>query len=90
MLPSQSLMEQIFQVALRGCDVNVSARRSAIWDATVCLQADVLREADDFTRERLLRGLVSELRQSIAKLDELLRPAPPKASSETASPESTS
>jgi hypothetical protein len=76
MLSDRALMESIFETALRGCDVNVSARRNALWDAAICLQADVLREADPFTRERLLRGLVSELRKSIATIDQLLGQPP--------------
>ena len=76
MLSERDLIESIFETALRGCDVNVSARRDALWDAASCLLADVLRSADPFTRERLLRGLVAELRDSIAKIDQLLKPRP--------------
>jgi len=76
LLPSQALMESIFTAALRGCDLDVSARRTALWDAACCLQADCLRLADPFTRERMLRGLVAELRKSIATIDELLKPRP--------------
>jgi hypothetical protein len=85
MLSNRALMQSIFETALRGCDANVSARRDALWDAASCIMADVLRSEHPFTRERLLRGLVAELRDSIAKIDQLLKPAPPKA----ASPEST-
>jgi hypothetical protein len=74
MLSDRALMELIFETALRGCDGNVSARRNALWDAASCILADVLRSADPFTRERLLRGLVAELRDSIAKIDQLLKP----------------
>jgi hypothetical protein len=56
MLSEQDLLDSIFQAALKGCDVNVSARRNALWNAAVCLLADVLRETDPFNRERLLRG----------------------------------
>jgi hypothetical protein len=77
MLSNQALMESVFQAALRGCDLDVSARRTALWDATVCLQADVLRTPDPFNREIWLRRLVAELRQSIHKIDQLLKPVPP-------------
>jgi hypothetical protein len=76
MLSDKALMESIFETALRGCNVDVAARADALWDATVCLQADVLRTLDPFNRERRLRGLVSELRKSIATIDELLKPRP--------------
>jgi hypothetical protein len=58
MLSNQVLMEQIFHTALRGCDVDVSARRDGLWDATDCLEADVLRTLDPFSRERQLRTAV--------------------------------
>jgi hypothetical protein len=38
------------------------------------MMADVLRESDPFTRERLLRDLVPDLREGIADLDRLLKP----------------
>jgi hypothetical protein len=72
MLSDRALMDSIFETALRGCDVDVSARRKALWDAASCIMADVLRSVDPFTRERLLRGLVAELRDSIAKMDQFL------------------
>jgi hypothetical protein len=74
MLSEQDLLDSIFETALRGCDVNVSARKHALWNAAVCLLADVLRETDPFNRERLLRGLEAELRTSIVDLDRLLKP----------------
>jgi len=46
MLSDQALMDSIFETALRGCNVDVAARRDALWDATVCLQADVLRSLE--------------------------------------------
>jgi hypothetical protein len=76
MLSDRALMDSIFETALRGCDVDVSARRNALWDAASCIMADVLRSADPFTRERLLRALVAELRDSIAKMDQLLGQPP--------------
>ena len=73
MLSEEALLDSIFEAALKGCDVNVSARKNALWNAAVCLLADVLRETDPFNRERLLRGLEAELRDSIAHLNELLK-----------------
>ena len=73
MLSEEALLDSIFETALRGCDVNVSARKNALWDAAVCLLADVLRETDPFNRERLLRGLEAKLRDSVAHLDQLLK-----------------
>jgi hypothetical protein len=77
MLSEPDLMESIFQAALKGCDVNVKARKNALWNAAVCLLADVLRETDPLGRERLLRGLEAELRAAVVHLDQLLlKPAP--------------
>jgi len=73
MLSEEALLDSIFEAALKGCDVNVSARKNALWNAAVCLLADVLRETDPFNRERLLRGLEAELRDSVAHLDQLLK-----------------
>jgi len=74
MLSEPDLLDAIFETVLRGCDVNVKARKNAIWDACIAMMADVLRETDPFNRERLLRDLVPELRESITHLDQLLRP----------------
>jgi len=73
MLSEEALLDSIFEAALKGCDVNVSARKNALWNAAVCLLADVFRETDPFNRERLLRGLEAELRDSVAHLDQLLK-----------------
>ena len=73
MLSEPDLMEAIFETVLRGCDVNVKARKNAIWNACLAMMADVLRETDPFNRERLLRGLEAELRDSVAHLDQLLK-----------------
>jgi hypothetical protein len=72
MLSDRALMESIFETALRGCNVNVAARRDPLWDAGMMLLADVLLNTDPYNRERRLRGLVSELRTSINRLSELL------------------
>ena len=73
MLSEPDLLESIFETVLRGCDVNVKARKNAIWNACLAMMADVLRETDPFNRERLLRGLEAELRDSVAHLDQLLK-----------------
>ena len=67
-----ALLESIFHTALEGCDANVKARKDAFWHAGIVLLAEALRETDPFNRERLLRGLVSELRKSIDRLSKLL------------------
>jgi len=76
MISEEDLQEAIYQAALRGCDCDVKAHKKPIWDAACALMADVLRESDPFTAERLLRGLVPELRDSVRRLDELLNPSP--------------
>jgi hypothetical protein len=73
MLSEEALLGSIFETVLRGCDVNVKARKNAIWNACLAMMADVLRETDPFNRERLLRGLEAELRDSVAHLDQLLK-----------------
>jgi hypothetical protein len=76
MMDERALVNAIFETALRGCDADVSARSDALWKAAVSIQADVLRESDPLGRERLLRGLVAELRESIVQLEQLLKPTP--------------
>jgi hypothetical protein len=74
MMSKHDLLDSIFQAALKGCDVNVSARKNAIWNACLAMMGDVLRESDQFTRERLLHGLVPDLRQGVVELEKLLKP----------------
>lgn len=76
MMTDRDLFDAITNTALKGCDADVGTRSTTIWNAAVCLLADVLRETDPFNRERLLRGLVAELREDIAELDRLLQPKP--------------
>ena len=73
MLSEPDLLDSIFETVLRGCNVDVKARKNAIWNACLAMMADVLRETDPFNRERLLRDLVPDLRQGVAKLDQLLK-----------------
>jgi hypothetical protein len=77
MLSEHDLLDSIFQAALKGCDCDVRAHRHTIWNACLTLMADVLRATDPLGRERLLRGLEAELRDSVAHLNELLKPAAP-------------
>ena len=77
MTSNRDLFDVITIAALKGCDCDVAAHKDTLWDAAVCLMADVLRQTDPYNRERRLRGLVAELRASIEKLDELLRPPAP-------------
>jgi hypothetical protein len=72
MMNERDLVKAIFNAALAGCDANVNARKNAIWLAAITLLSDVLLSTDPFNRERLLRGLVSELRDSTAHLSQLL------------------
>jgi hypothetical protein len=74
MMTDRDLFNAITNTALAGCNADVSARRNTIWLAATTLMADVLREADPFTRERLLQRLVPELRDTITHLSELLSP----------------
>jgi hypothetical protein len=76
MLSEEALLDSIFQAALKGCDVNVSARKNAIWNACLAMMGDVLRTSDEFTRERLLHRIEAELRESVVELDQLLKPTP--------------
>jgi hypothetical protein len=76
MKTERQLVDAIFKTALEGCDANVGARKNAVWLAGSTLLADVLRESDPFTRERLLKGLVPELRGAVADLSRLLDDPP--------------
>jgi hypothetical protein len=77
MLSDRDLFDAITNTALEGCDANVGTRKKVIWHAATCLLADVLRESDEFTRERLLHRLEAELRESVVELDQLLKPTSP-------------
>ena len=76
MLSDDDLFDAITLTALRGCDVDVKARKEIIWGACIAMMSECLRESDPLSRERLLRGLVLRLRESIVHLDQLLRPSP--------------
>jgi hypothetical protein len=76
MLSEPDLLDAIFETVLRGCNVDISARKGAIWNACLAMMADCLRATDPLGRERLLRDLVPDLREGVAHLDQLLK-APP-------------
>jgi hypothetical protein len=76
MLSEEALLDSIFQAALKACDCDVRAHRHIIWNACLAMMGDVLRESDQFTRERLLHRIEAELRESVVELDELLKPPP--------------
>jgi len=75
-MDAADLTDFIFKAALAGCGTDVKAHKRAIWDAACTLMADVLRQSDEISRERLLRGLVPELRSSMDRLEHLLNPSP--------------
>jgi hypothetical protein len=75
-LSDKGVTDFVTQAALMACDADVKARHKALWLASTIILADVLRNVDEFTRERLLQGLGDELRGSMAHLDELLCPLP--------------
>ena len=72
MKTERDLVDSIFRTALEGCGGDVAARRNAIWLAATTLLSDVLLNSDPFTRARLLRDLVAELREGCAHLGQLL------------------
>jgi hypothetical protein len=74
MMTERALVEAIFDAALEGTGGGIDAHARAVWMACQTLMADVLRGADQFTRERLLRELPQELRTSIDHLSQLLHP----------------
>jgi hypothetical protein len=78
MMSEHALVDAIFETALRGCEADVHARRNALWVAAITLLADVLLSYDAFNRERLLRGLERELRDSVAHLPQCFAEATAK------------
>jgi hypothetical protein len=75
MIDERALVDQIFKAALAGSDGDITARKNAFQIVAITLLADVLRHTDEFSRERLLHGLVLELRDSVDHLSKLLAPA---------------
>jgi hypothetical protein len=72
----EEIVNRVTQAALEACDGDVGRNDKALWYGACSILADVLRHADELGRERLLRDLVPELRDSVTHLDELLQPAP--------------
>jgi hypothetical protein len=71
-MSEQALLSEIYNSVLTRIDADVGAHRNTIWNACVTLMADSLRHADPFTKERLLRSLEREVRDSIIRLSQLL------------------
>ena len=71
-MSEEALLGELYRDVLTRVDADVARHRNLIWNACITLLADSLRHADFFTRERLLRGLVPELRDSMARLSQLL------------------
>jgi hypothetical protein len=76
MTTDEGLIDAVFDVALDG---NIdAARMQVLWVIGVTLLADVLLRSDEFNRERLLRGLVRELREALVEIPEIMRTGKPK------------
>jgi hypothetical protein len=75
----QALLDAVFEVAFKGNDADIKARKDVLWIAGTVLLADVLGRADVFTRERLLHGIERELRDALTEIERLMhqpRPSP--------------
>jgi len=72
MMSERALVGAIFDTVLKGTDAEIERRANAVWISAVTLLADVLLNTDPFNRERLLRGLEREVRDSIERLGQLL------------------
>ena len=68
MMSERDLTSAVFKVALEGCDGEVEARREALWIAALTLLSGVLMTFDPFSRERLIRNLERDLRESLVTL----------------------
>jgi hypothetical protein len=76
-MTEEALIDAVFDVALAG---NIDAvRMRTLWVVGVTLLADVLLRSDGFNRERLLRGLVQELRGALVDIPEIMRTGGPKS-----------
>jgi hypothetical protein len=73
MMSEKALIDAIFDIALAGNDADIAARRQVLWVVGITLLADVLGRADEFNRERLLRGLEKELRGALADIEQIRR-----------------
>jgi hypothetical protein len=61
---AEALVDRVFYAA----DLGSGQQLDAKWVAGLVLITDVLLRADEFTRERLIRGLPQELRAALAGL----------------------
>jgi hypothetical protein len=61
---AEDLVDRVFCAA----DLGGGQQLDAKWVAGLVLMTDVLLRADEFTRERLIRGLPQELRTALAGL----------------------
>jgi hypothetical protein len=76
MMDATDLIDFVSNAALLACGGNVRAHKAALWDVAVALLADCLRNSDQLSRERMLRGVEDELRDAVAHLERLLCPLP--------------
>jgi hypothetical protein len=67
-MSEENLVERVLDLALPKEDGPTdSAHRHSLWVIGTTISADaLLRTPDEFTRERLLRGIENELREAMA------------------------
>jgi hypothetical protein len=68
MMDAQQLADAVFDIAFEGDDAAIKSRSGTLWIIGTTLLADVLGRADEVTRERMLRGLVPELRAALVEI----------------------
>ena len=51
MTSNRELFDVITITALKGCDCDVATHKKPLWDAAVCIMADVLRNMDELSRD---------------------------------------
>jgi len=75
----EALVDAVFDLALPKQDGKIDAVRShTLWVIGTVILADVLLRSDEFTKERLLRGVQNELRAAIAAIPKIKSPDGPK------------
>jgi hypothetical protein len=77
MMDAQQLADAVFDIAFEGDDDAIKSRSSTLWVIGTVLLADVLGRADEVKRERLLRGLVPELRAALVEISGYMRGSSP-------------
>jgi hypothetical protein len=75
MMDAQQLADAVFDIAFEGDDAAIKSRGSTLWVIGVTLLADVLGRTDEVKRERLLRGLVPELRAALVEISAYMAPS---------------